>query len=380
MVKKRCFLCAKRSDEFTSFEDIEVAKVPASKKSIKVVLQHLANCIKAKLNFDEFACICPKCQKELSEYDDLMLKLLTFQKKLTKLLESALKNDEYLDDFEEFQSTKDEFDDSVVVKDEEEDFDEVDTDGVEDTDDDDTPEAKKIKRLRECTVCNKLFDSKLQLTQHRIEMHDAPQVYSCHICGAVRKDEEYLELHMNLHEGKTENECRYCPKRYSRPTNTLRHMRKHWDKKKFQCEKCGLRFSQDNILYNHKMRHEAEENPLICSICNQSFRTRKTFTHHMQTHSENRKRHQCDFCSKSFTERYTLKMHMKTHPEIIHEIVVQEPVNEEIVTFETEAAVCSLMSNCSEETPCVICGFKFETKEALNEHLEKEHDVILSSK
>lgn len=359
--KQRCYLCGRRDEITRDFEDIDIAIVPASKKPIKVVLQHLANCIKTQLDFNNDACICPQCLTELSEYDDLMLKLLTFQKKLTKLLETTLQSTSTPEENTVVKST----DKYTIIELKNQDVEMNDTDidtlgdSGADTDDD------NIRGIRECAICNKLFKTKKELNQHMSDDHDHNPVYTCHICGAVRKDEEYLDLHMNVHAGKTENECRYCNKRYTRPVNTLRHMRSHWNKKKFQCEKCGVCFSQDNLLYNHKLRHEGEENPLICSVCNQTFKTKKTYTHHMQVHQENRKRFQCEYCPKSFTERYTLKMHMKTHPLAIS-------------TPETEEAVNAIVSeNTSDDIPCVICGVKFENKDGLNEHLEHEHDVIL---
>ncbi|KAH8286808.1 hypothetical protein KR018_005068, partial [Drosophila ironensis] len=78
------------------------------------------------------------------------------------------------------------------------------------------------------------FNSWYQLQKHISEDHSKQPNHVCPICGVIRRDEEYLELHMNLHEGKTEKQCRYCDKSFSRPVNTLRHMRMHWDKKKYQ--------------------------------------------------------------------------------------------------------------------------------------------------
>ncbi|XP_067615694.1 serendipity locus protein delta-like [Eurosta solidaginis] len=402
-----CFLCGK-SSKFShhAFQNVETCTVPASGKPIQVVLQHLANCVKTNLVFQGIASICMECCDELAEYDNLMVNLLSFQKRLTDRLRCVLSGELKLEqsDFDDVAAAMIVEDDGQVDDafnpdlDAKEEFIElVDDENADSTfqddddmrsykgsdDDDDEYVTNSNHRNHECVVCGLIFKSKAELQRHINEAHNIKQ-FVCNICGAVRRDEEYLELHMNLHEGKTENECRYCDKRFTRPVNTLRHMRKHWDKKEYQCEKCGERFSLDNMLYNHRMRHEAEENPLICSICNQSFRSRKTYTHHMTIHQENRPRHHCTVCSKSFTERYTLKIHMRTHnielPPSRSRVPQQLDEQEQI---ETKEAVSTLISKFEtspqKEYSCVICSSVFDCKDSLEKHLESEHDVILNN-
>lgn len=390
-----CFLCTKDSNQNSEFYDVSSAVVPASQKPLHIVLQHLANRIKFKLIFQNGTFVCSECFKELSDYDNLMLNLLTSQKLLTNRLQNALndKPEVVSEDGQDYEieleveedatiedafnpelDTKEELievDDNVIV---EEFIDDGSNNSNIPTSNDETENATSERKRckRECLACEEVFKSNYQLQNHINEVHNNRQ-FICKICGVARKDEEYLELHMNIHEGKTENQCRYCTKVFSRPVNTLRHMRIHWDKKKFQCEKCGERFSLDNMLYNHRLRHEAEENPVICNFCNQSFKSRKTYNHHLLIHQTNRPRHHCDLCPKSFTERYTLKMHRKTH----NENNTPTPVETKPGDFkETEAAINILVESIDREFQCVICNLKFETKSAHLQHLQEEHDVI----
>eukprot|EP00099_Drosophila_melanogaster_P015706 NP_524581.1 serendipity delta [Drosophila melanogaster] len=405
------------------------AKVPSSQKTVSLVLTHLANCIQTQLDLKPGARLCPRCFQELSDYDTIMVNLMTTQKRLTTQLKGALKSefevpesgeDILVEEVEIPQSDVETDADAEadalfveLVKDQEESDTEikrefVDEEEEEDDDDDDEficedvdvgdsealygkssdgedrPTKKRVKQ--ECTTCGKVYNSWYQLQKHISEEHSKQPNHICPICGVIRRDEEYLELHMNLHEGKTEKQCRYCPKSFSRPVNTLRHMRMHWDKKKYQCEKCGLRFSQDNLLYNHRLRHEAEENPIICSICNVSFKSRKTFNHHTLIHKENRPRHYCSVCPKSFTERYTLKMHMKTHEgDVVYGVREEAPADEQQVVEElhvdvdeSEAAVTVIMSDNDENSGfCLICNTNFENKKELEHHLQFDHDVVL---
>ncbi|KAH8363002.1 hypothetical protein KR084_004370 [Drosophila pseudotakahashii] len=430
-----CFFCgAVELSEVGGYEKLS-AKVPSSQKTVSLVLTHLANCIQSPLDLKPSARLCPRCFQELSEYDTIMVNLMTTQKRLTNQLKGALKSvfevagDDILVEEVEIPASdadtdadaeadalfvelvKDQDQDSdadikreYVDEDEEDnnDDDEEDDDGDEEficeevevgdseagqygrSDGEDKPMKKRVKQ--ECGTCGKVYNSWYQLQKHTSEEHSKQPNHICPICGVIRRDEEYLELHMNLHEGKTEKQCRYCPKSFSRPVNTLRHMRMHWDKKKYQCEKCGLRFSQDNLLYNHRLRHEAEENPIICSICNVSFKSRKTFNHHTLIHKENRPRHYCSVCPKSFTERYTLKMHMKTHEgDVVYGVREEAPADEQQVVEElhvdvdeSEAAVTVIMSDNDENSGfCLICNTNFENKKELEHHLQFDHDVVL---
>ncbi|KAH8375621.1 serendipity locus protein delta [Drosophila serrata] len=419
-----CFFCGavELSSGTSRYEKLS-AKVPSSQKTVSLVLTHLANCINTPLDVKTNSRLCPRCFTELSDYDTIMVNLMTTQKRLTNQLKHALKSD-----FDAPESGED-----LLVEEEEDEvpLEEEDTDAdaeaealfvelVKDQEDSDTeikreyegddeneflcevevgesegnyakgdsedkPMRKRVKQ--ECSTCGKVYNSWYQLQKHISEEHSKQPNHVCPICGVIRRDEEYLELHMNVHEGKTEKQCRYCPKSFSRPVNTLRHMRMHWDKKKYQCEKCGLRFSQDNLLYNHRLRHEAEENPIICSICNVSFKSRKTFNHHTLIHKENRPRHYCSVCPKSFTERYTLKMHMKTHEgDLVYGVREEAPADEQQVVEElhvdvdeSEQAVTVIMSSDNDDNSgfCLICSTNFENKKELEHHLQFDHDVVL---
>ncbi|KAH8382092.1 hypothetical protein KR009_001770 [Drosophila setifemur] len=421
-----CFFCGamELGDAGTSSMRYEklTAKVPSSQKTVSLVLTHLANCIGTTLDLKPSSRLCPRCFTELADYDGIMVNLMTTQKRLTNQLKTALKSDfetpesggeELLVEEVELQPDDDDADTDAeaealfveLVKEQDDDsdadikreYDDDDEDYVcevevadseggqkRDSDADDKPLKKRSKQ--ECTTCGKVFSSWYQLQKHISEEHSKQPNHVCPICGVIRRDEEYLELHMNLHEGKTEKQCRYCDKSFSRPVNTLRHMRMHWDKKKYQCEKCGLRFSQDNLLYNHRLRHEAEENPIICSICNVSFKSRKTFNHHTLIHKENRPRHYCSVCPKSFTERYTLKMHMKTHEgDVVYGVREDAPADEQQVVEElhvdvdeSEQAVTVIMSDNDENSGfCLICSTNFESKKELEHHLQFDHDVVL---
>ncbi|XP_055852138.1 serendipity locus protein delta-like [Episyrphus balteatus] len=164
--------------------------MPKSNKTIKAVLTHLAKCIKENFNFDYYSTVCGLCFEKLSEYDETMVHLLTHQKNLGQMLEKAIQRFKNGTDMESVDDDDNKFD--LIT----EEHDHHDSQSV------------KGEVASECSI----------------KSDDDDQSDSNYmICGVSCKDAEYLELHMNIHEGKTETECRYCPKKYSRPPPFARY-------------------------------------------------------------------------------------------------------------------------------------------------------------
>jgi len=86
-----CFFCGAVELSDGVYEKLS-AKVPSSQKTVSLVLTHLANCIQTPLDLKPSARLCPRCFQELSEYDTIMVNLMTTQKRLTNQLKGALKS------------------------------------------------------------------------------------------------------------------------------------------------------------------------------------------------------------------------------------------------------------------------------------------------
>lgn len=89
-----CFFCGavELNSGTTRYEKLS-AKVPSSQKTVSLVLTHLANCINTPLDVKTNSRLCPRCFIELSDYDTIMVNLMTTQKRLTNQLKHALKSE-----------------------------------------------------------------------------------------------------------------------------------------------------------------------------------------------------------------------------------------------------------------------------------------------
>lgn len=449
-MNKRCILCRQVFSENDKRREVSKAMVQSSKKTVQAILNHLNKCGKKIVHIPDAAQVCNECYVKIDRYDKVMVILMKSQKELSDMLtrqtpeinpkKSVLNNTQLFNEIivgpltsAKVESTSIDRDDknaifgsaiSLDVTDEENDVfndndlnndvdaeveDKDDKDEDWDMNDDSGEEEEKVKSdknnskfvIKRCEYpdCTRVFYSMRSYFIHK-KKHDVA-TYKCSECGVCCKDEEYLELHKNIHEGKTELECKFCPKKFARRSNTIRHMQLHWDKKNYQCEKCGERFSQSNILYNHMLLHEGEEKVLQCEICNLICKSRKTLRNHLNTHKEDRPRFPCEICGKTFAEKYTLKVHRKTHPETKTEnpepstSMTEMTVVEEKPTLRWDFQAVqnvpippppTLQSPPQQPPPgkipthtCLICCQQFTSKTKLNDHMQNSHDVILDS-
>ncbi|XP_036336073.1 serendipity locus protein delta-like [Rhagoletis pomonella] len=393
-----CTLCRIKVNESDELEHVN-NKTPFSKKTVYAIITYLAKSAKPPIDVapagQPFKYICKACYNDILTYDEYMLKLLEIQKRILSSLRNPNEDIPPLEEFADIdakieisvQNNFESSDDCDNAEENKESFTRHDAkvgSNVDDSDDfKNSQDAESKSELNEsidasissirrykvpakCKRCDKIFKNKSQLRRHMSVVHKpSKKIWKCEVCGIITKDEEYLELHKNIHEGKSDLECRFCNKRYARKINVIRHMQKHWDKKKFQCERCGLMFSEIPIYYNHKLQHEAEEDPLICNVCNQSFKTRRTYRRHLWVHREDRPRFSCEICGKTFVEKYTLKVHLKCHSD------------KEEERGRGRRKIINELKQQQKAFECIICGNQFSSQDLCDEHMKAQHDVIL---
>eukprot|EP01084_Bolivina_argentea_P011864 22216_1 len=103
-----------------------------------------------------------------------------------------------------------------------------------------------------------------------------------HLHNEVRGD---LKSHINLiHTNNGKYACKYCPKRFTKPSQLLIHTRYHTNEKPFKCNVCNRSFTLKGDLNRHKMIHTGEK-PFSCNKCGEKF-----------ANLSHRNRHQKKYC------------------------------------------------------------------------------------
>ena len=173
-----------------------------------------------------------------------------------------------------------------------------------------------------CTVCDKRYRTKRELSRHRI-VHIGK--YKCIECG---KCFILLNGHGYTHSG--EKPCNVCRKQFIQADSGERpfkchvcgmtfsvsgylngHMRVHTRDKPYKCDMCDKAFSLSGSLNKH-MRIHTGENPYKCYVCDKTFRETGHLKVHMRIHV-GEKPYKCHLCDKAFNQSGHLNDHMKVH-------------------------------------------------------------------
>lgn len=75
-----------------------------------------------------------------------------------------------------------------------------------------------------CDVCNKEFNCKKRLSQHKKYVHN-PEMFQCEHCDKTFKRPIYLKEHMASHTGESLYTCSYCPRQFNSNANKYSHQK-----------------------------------------------------------------------------------------------------------------------------------------------------------
>jgi len=136
-----------------------------------------------------------------------------------------------------------------------------------------------------CTVCDKWYKTKHQLTSHTY-LHTGK--YKCTECGKCCQSSAALRDHNRVHTGEKPYKCHVCDKAFRLSGQLSEHMKVHTGDKPHKCHVCGMPFRESGHLNNH-MRVHTGEKPYKCSLCNKCFSQSGSLHYHTSSVHSNRK-------------------------------------------------------------------------------------------
>ena len=164
-----------------------------------------------------------------------------------------------------------------------------------------------------CKTCSKGFANSKELREHQIKH---------------KKLKSSLELIKKRSKTQPKDgipgyPCKFCSKRFLKPSQVIRHERIHTGERPFTCQECGHGFTQKQSLEAHLLKHTGQK-PYACSFCSMKFSQRGNLRAHIQrVHNiEDEDKFKCSHCTCSFKKLGSLNAHIsRFHPDETQETV-----------------------------------------------------------
>ena len=178
----------------------------------------------------------------------------------------------------------------------------------------------------ECNSCEEKFRAPTFYIQHYQSVHgDLPpeyldkELFVCDQCPQVFISKISLSAHIeNVHNAdnkfkkKDGKKCPHCEKRFQNNNNYLEHVKsKHEKKTPFQCDECDRSYATNRKLTNHKQLVHQRVKCDVCGkeICNSFILKRHKASVHGITPKD---AYQCEKCTSFFSTQTSLDKHVNS--------------------------------------------------------------------
>lgn len=166
------------------------------------------------------------------------------------------------------------------------------------------------ERPVKCQCCDKSFDDPRYLKIH-YQIHSEDRPYKCNICDKAFRWRSNLTGHMQIHSFHKPYRCEICMQGFTQISNYKNHQVLHSGEKPFKCPDCDKTFAQARYMKTHQKLH-SEERPYKCKHCGKAFRWPGNLRGHLQLHGKD-KAYKCEHCGSSFTQYASLSRHLNHH-------------------------------------------------------------------
>ncbi|XP_045069159.1 gastrula zinc finger protein XlCGF8.2DB-like [Coregonus clupeaformis] len=143
------------------------------------------------------------------------------------------------------------------------------------------PSTTSIK-THHCRDCGETFSLKADLQRH--VTLTKKRLSECHLCKKQYNSTCKLEAHVRLCHGRKPCTCPFCGKTFKQKGHLSRHMNIHTGEKPFSCGDCGKSFTRKGDLRRHILTHTGEK-PFSCGDCGKAFIRKEHLTAHIRTHT-----------------------------------------------------------------------------------------------
>lgn len=170
-------------------------------------------------------------------------------------------------------------------------------------------------KLKQCSVCHKLFENETLMGQHIRETH-GKNAHSCGVCGNSYINERALRAHAHSH---SLFHCKSCNVSYENIKCYKYHQKqcKFIDRsdvefKNFTCDHCGVTYNRKPSLRIHVIQKHLNVLPYVCQTCGKRTSTLAHLRSHEKVHKTERMIFQC-YCGAKLRTELGYQLHQRIH-------------------------------------------------------------------
>uniref|UniRef100_A0A674AMA0 Uncharacterized LOC115163420 n=1 Tax=Salmo trutta TaxID=8032 RepID=A0A674AMA0_SALTR len=212
----------------------------------------------------------------------------------------------------------------------------------------------------QCCDCGEHFKRKFHLKEHK------------KLCLAASSTTSNI-LPTPDQSSKDRN-CSLCNKTFDSPYLMRKHLKSKHDQLPYQCPGCGGNFQRNFHLKEHKKECLVAKSLLSCSLCDKTFIEASNLTKHVRSHT-----YQCTKCLQSFERQEDLQTHLQNvfeEPAQFEEDNTSMPSFEdgtEISQPNDTSNVLPTRKESSRARTCRLCHKTFDTIHFMKKHLNSKH-------
>ena len=121
------------------------------------------------------------------------------------------------------------------------------------------------------------------LVSNRLRQGPPKKIHQCRLCMKILKNPRHLLIHIkSVHEGRKDEECHICDKKFARRNDLNKHITRHKKVQNYVCDKCARGYAFRYELTNHINKNLCEIEKQKSSVVEEAYQRCENITMSIQ--------------------------------------------------------------------------------------------------